>query len=210
MAGRSKFHVLALALLCTHAAHAGFASAQASAQAPAPAPPRTEDDFAHAYDFAPDKPNADDFHPAETSGPALVLGLGSQLAGFGLQLGYYLVVKEQPFAFYGYASAGAIELTEGVWAGAGGMTALFGRKHRWALDASFGAIGTISFTLYDEKISVRPVYGFSLSAGREWMWSTHLLFRVLVGASYMTDPAPFDFADRIGIAFSIGLGWKPW
>ena len=168
------------------------------------------DPFARGYDYAPHMHDADDFHPAETRGAALALGVGERYAGLGLQLSYYLLQPEHRFALAPYVSFGVRPNRFGANPALFfGVAALYGEHDRWLLDGGFGPVSSESFYLYGERVAYRTLYGLSLSAGREWMWSTGISLRALVGFGYVSESARYD-DDRFTLALSLGLGWKPW
>lgn len=188
------------------------ATSRATAQEDRPTDPPTDasDDFARAYPAGLGLDEADDFHPAEISGLALGIGIGTQYAGFGVQVGYYLVPPEKAFALYGYAGVGTLDRVAHEWVigSATGVMALFGRHHRWAIDLGIGMVGQMVLEAHREQVAARPLYGVSLSVGREWMSLWNGSFRLLIGVTRLVDPAP-ALGDEWGLALSIGVGAKP-
>ena len=70
------------------------------------------------------EPTATDFVPSERSGPALVLGIGSQFAGYGAHLAYYLQRRNADNASVFYAGAGVLMIL------AAGIALYNGRQFR--------------------------------------------------------------------------------
>jgi hypothetical protein len=168
------------------------------------------DAFSHAYDFAPGDPTATDFLPYDRSGPALVLGIGSQfggIAGAGLE---YSVQIDQ-FALVPHAGVGlSFPTADATLVGAVfGVMGTYGRSIRWLLDSSFGSVGAQRLNLHGAWVAARMVSGLSLTTGAERIWSSGFLLRILVGYSWITDPhVSNQGADRAIPTLSVAAGFK--
>jgi hypothetical protein len=167
--------------------------------------------FARPYAFASGLETADEIPRGERGGLVIAAGLGNQFSGFGAHLAYYVRAPASPFAIAPYLGAGVQPGGDGysaVTSAVAGVTGMLGGEDRWLLDASAGAVGMTRLELHGASVATRAVHGVSLSLGREWMWRSGVLVRVLLGASYVIDAG--WWSANVWPALSFGLGWKPW
>jgi hypothetical protein len=164
------------------------------------------------YPFAPGLEHADDFAPHETSGPALLVGVGELYAGLGARAAYQLTLREQPLSFaphfgagYGLAFDGRLR-APGV---RGGVQCAYGRDQRWLVDLAYGALAGHELRLHGVTAAARAVYGVSFALGFEAVDAFGVIGHVLIGPYYLTSRGVAE-GDRLGVAIGLGIGWKPW
>lgn len=165
------------------------------------------DAFAHAYEFEPDRDDADP-PPSQTPGPALSLGFGAQYAVLGAHLAYAYRFKGTPFVVAPYLGGGCVPGFTAPCGGVAGAMGMYGGENRWVLNAGYGLFDAVAITLYGKQ-SVTTVNGLSFTAGREWLLATSLSLRLLGGITVRTD-AVASGMNRIAPDISIGLVIKPW
>jgi hypothetical protein len=144
------------------------------------------------------------------SGPALAAGIGNQFAGYGANLDYYFRFDASRWALTPYAGGGT-QTGDDLGAVVGVMV-MYGDEWHWLLDAGFGAVATHKLALFGEVVDTRALYGANLSLGAEWMGSSGILVRLLLGVAVITDPYldTDSFDQRLDLAGGLGVGWKPW
>ena len=167
-------------------------------------------EFAHAYDFSRHGAAPDEFHRGERSGAAIAVGIGAQYAGLGAHLAWYFVPAERAFAFVPYVGAGVayIGSADDVAGPVAGAMAMVGEIDRWILDASFGVLDARQLSLHGVSVATRAVYALTPSIGYEWMSSSGIFSRLLVGVPLFVD-AKVDVFDTFPVV-TYGLGYKAW
>ncbi len=167
---------------------------------------------AERYPFAPGQQQADDFAVHETSGPAILIGVGQLYAGVGAQLAYQFALKERALGLVPHLGAGYVLGADGLPRSPGlrgGVLCAYGRSQRWLADLAFGALEGHELRLHGIPAARRAVHGVSLALGFEAIDAFGVIAHVLLGPYYLTDRG-VTRGERLGIALGLGIGWKPW
>jgi hypothetical protein len=146
-------------------------------------------------------------------------GIGTQYGGFGVQLGYLLPVAQSRWSLFGGAGLGWLGTEDGrrtvwgnditYWSGSLVLGGSWGFRHRLAGVAGVGPTAFQWVAVENLVVEGRFRPGPFAELGYEFLGSTGLLWRVMLGMAY----APYAWVardNRWHASASVGFGWKPW
>ncbi len=149
----------------------------------------------------------------DTSGLALLGGLGTQYGSAGFTAEYYLPIGPWPLHVAPFASLGrwVIAGTNGAFAPAGGVALAFGHRHRIYADVSFGPMRSQTLQLHGTVVDARLLYGLETGIGWEYMAASGFTLRILpLGLAVGLDPRLPAGGHTAYYAPAAAIGWKLW
>jgi hypothetical protein len=147
----------------------------------------------------------------DRSGPVLAAGIGYEYGLLGGQLLYQQRLGQTRIYIAPHVGVGwgPFEVPKIVYAG--GVSAIWGKRHRAVLDFSYAMAGSLNVGLHGTTVDTIVVYAPTAGLGWEYVAESGFFLRVVpAGISLVMDRRVSPTDRRPYWNLSIGVGWKLW